>query len=401
MMHQENSASNAAASGFDSGPTHIASPTHTRARDLGVAFDGTTGPYNAITDVPGVRVGYSTIISDAAQMHGAQAACTGVTAILPRGDDVESPCAAGTFALNGNGEMTGRTWIEESGSLTTPVAITNTHSVGIVHSAIDQWLFKRCPRKVAAWMLPVVAETWDGYLNAINSQHVTPQHVLDALDSAASGPIAEGNVGGGTGMCCYGFKGGSGTASRTVTLLDKTYTVGVFLQCNFGKRYELNVHGVLLGRDSKAPNPMQETRWFEEESVVPNPPEGSGSVIAVVATDAPLLPVQCKALARRVPMGLARTGTTGGHFSGDIFLAFSTGNPGSLRSSMAAEEEGRALDSMEFVAWGLMDALYEAVAQCVEESVVNTLVAARDIVGRDGHASYALPHDEVRRAFGR
>lgn len=377
-----------------------ADTTAIRARNLGVPFDGTPGRHNAITDVPGVKVGYTTLISDAEAMRGPHPACTGVTAILPRGNDLLSPCAAGTYSLNGNGELTGRTWIEESGSLTTPIAITNTHSVGIVHSAVDQWLHRESPRKATAWMLPVVGETWDGYLNDINAQHVTVDHVFAALDGATGGPVAEGNVGGGTGMNCYGFKGGSGTSSRIVPIGRECYTVGAFLQCNFGKRPELTVRGIPMGRQSAAPHPMDTEPWFETELGHFPVPAGSGSVIAIIATDAPLLPGQCKALARRIPMGLARTGTTGGHFSGDIFLAFSTANRGALVSSMAADADAEALDSMRFVKWGLMDGLYAAVVQCVEEAVLNALVAARDIEGRDGHRSYALPHDEIRAAFG-
>ncbi|WP_156138875.1 DmpA family aminopeptidase [Microbacterium mangrovi] len=370
-------------------------PTGTvRARDLGIPFDGEPGPWNAITDVPGLEVGYVTLVSD-----GPDAARTGVTAILPRGrDKAGMPCAAGVAVLNGNGELTGRSWIEEAGQFQTPVAITNSHAVGAVHRGVDRWLAEHDPATAAQWMLPVVGETWDGYLNSINADLVRPEHAIAALDAAASGPLAEGNVGGGTGMNCYGFKGGTGTASRIVRGGDASWTVGVLLQANFGSRHELRVGGHPLGRTSAAPNPMETTDWFEREVAGAGPAvPGAGSVIVVVATDAPLLPDQCRALARRVPLGLARTGTTGSHFSGDIFLAFSTANEGALASRMGVPTG--TVQTLEHVSWGGIDAFYAAVVEAVEEAVLNALVAARDMVGRDGHASYALPHDEVRAAF--
>ncbi len=370
------------------------SGTGVRARGLGVPFDGEPGPWNAITDVPGLEIGFTTLVEDAPAV-----ARTGVTAILPRGRaKAGSPCAAGVAVLNGNGELTGRSWIEESGQLQAPIAITNSHAVGAVHSGIDRWMAEHHPSSAAAWMLPVVGETWDGYLNSINADTVQPRHAVSALDAAASGPVAEGNVGGGTGMNCYGFKGGTGTASRTVRLGDETWTVGVLLQANFGSRAELRVAGRPLGRVSQAPNPMETSDWFAQEAgagarAVP----GAGSVIVVVATDAPLLPDQCRALARRVPLGLARTGTTGSHFSGDIFLAFSTANEGALGSRMAGT--GSAVESLSHIAWGRIDPFYAAVVEATEEAVLNSLVAARDTVGRDGHTSFALPHEEVRAAF--
>lgn len=273
---------------------------------LPLQLDGTPGPYNAITDVPGVEVGLVTLTEGAAR--------TGVTALLPRGrDGIATACAAGWYSLNGNGEMTGTTWVEESGTLTLPVGITNTHAVGTVHRGIVDWVVAHHPQAARDWMLPVVAETWDGYLNDINGEHVRTEHAAQAVDTAASGPVAEGSVGGGTGMMCYGFKGGNGTASRQVTYAGDTYTVGVHVQANFGARRELVVGGVPVGRELLDDDPYGSTDWLTP---------GAGSVIVVVATDAPLLPGQCKALARRVPLGLARTGTTGGHFSGDIFLAF-------------------------------------------------------------------------------
>lgn len=367
-----------------------------RARDLGVPFDGEPGEWNAITDVPGVEVGYETVIADEPV-----ALRTGVTAILPRGrHDLSGACAAGIAVLNGNGELTGRSWIEEAGQFQTPIAITNSHAVGAVHRGIDAWLASHDPAAAAQWMLPVVGETWDGYLNSINANAVHPEHATRALDSAASGPIAEGNVGGGTGMNCYGFKGGTGTASRIVRSGDRAWTVGVLMQANFGSRAELRVAGHRLGPDSQAPNPMETTGWFERDTASDaRAAPGAGSVIVVVATDAPLLPDQCRALARRVPLGLARTGTTGSHFSGDIFLAFSTANADGLRSRMGAQRV--EVDTVEHIAWGSIDPFYTAVVEATEEAVVNALVAARDMTGRDGHQSFALPHDEVRKAFGR
>lgn len=371
--------------------TDLGSP---RARDLGVSLDGVTGRWNAITDVPGLEVGFETIVRDEPSV-----ARTGVTAILPRGrSGLGVPCAAGVAVLNGNGELTGRSWIDEAGQFQTPLAITNSHAVGSVHRGIDRWLAEHDPAAAAQWMLPVVGETWDGYLNEINAEAVTPEHAMRALDSAASGPVAEGNVGGGTGMNCYGFKGGTGTASRIVGAGDRSWTVGVLLQANFGSRAELRVDGHRLGRDSAAACPIETTDWFAHETgEAARATPGAGSVIVVVATDAPLLPDQCRALARRVPLGLARTGTTGSHFSGDIFLAFSTANAGALGSRMGTP--AGATDQLEVLAWGTIDALYAAVVEATEEAVLNALVAARDIEGRNGHASFAIPHDEIRAAF--
>jgi len=365
-----------------------------RARDLGIPFDGTPGPANAITDVPGVEVGYVTLSAGEVQ--------TGVTAILPRGrSGVGTACAAATYSLNGNGELTGRSWIDESGSLALPVLITNSHAVGTVHRGTIDWVADTHPAVAAQWMLPVVGETWDGYLNDINGAHVLPRHAAEAIREAHAGPIAEGSVGGGTGMNCYGFKGGSGSASRVVRHGSSRYTVGVFLQANFGKRSELRLAGVPLGRRSAAPNPMEETDWFTRDGTPQPAVAGAGSVIAVVATDAPLLPSHLSAIARRVPLGLARTGTTGSHFSGDIFLAFSTANAGAFASRMPAGPATDAdLDTVTALPWGHLDPFFEAAVEAVEEAVANALVAARDAVGRAGHASYALPHAEIRAAFG-
>ncbi|QNQ00538.1 Beta-peptidyl aminopeptidase BapA [Yarrowia lipolytica] len=366
-----------------------------RARDLNIPLDGTPGPNNAITDVPGVEVGYTTLTSGGAK--------TGVTAILPRGKTgVGKACTAATFSFNGNGELTGRSMIDEAGVLALPILITNSHSVGAVHRACDLWVAKHFPKVAAQWMLPVVGETWDGYLNEINGDHVKEDHVFDALNTASSGPLQEGNVGGGTGMNCYSFKGGSGTSSRNVQFGTKSYTVGCLLQANFGRRNEFKVAGRPLGKDSKAPNPMGTTDWFEREAEgLPKVPEGSGSIIVVIATDAPLLPGQLQALCRRVPLGLARTGTSGGHFSGDIFVAFSTAeSAASIASKMPygpAKDED--IQTIQFVPRGHIDMFYEAVVQCVEEAVLNAMVAAEDMEGRDGHKSFALPHGEVREAF--
>jgi L-aminopeptidase/D-esterase-like protein len=297
-----------------------------RARQLGLPFDGLPGRHNAITDVPGVEVGYSTLISGAGPLRpGRGPVRTGVTAILPYGRaGVGRVAVAGWHSLNGNGEMTGTTWIEETGGLMLPVLITNTHAVGACHQGMTEWVIEHRPDLARQWLLPVVAETWDGYLNDTNGSHVTAAHARAAIDGAAGGAIAEGSVGGGTGMTCYGFKGGSGTASRTVELGGERYTVGAFVQANFGRRDELRIAGVPVGRQLLDDNPEEDGDWLA--------PPGAGSVIVVLATDAPMLPGQCKAMARRVPLGLARTGTSGSHFSGDIFLAFSTANGDALAS---------------------------------------------------------------------
>lgn len=368
-----------------------------RARDLGIPFDGATGPLNAITDVPGLEVGMVTLIEgDGELVPDRGPVRTGVTAILPVGAaNTSSAIPAAIYSLNGNGEMTGSHWIKETGGLTGPVMITNTHAVGTVHRGVIEWTKKHHSEAAMEWLLPVVAETWDGYLNDINGPHVKVEHAVQAIEAAASGPVAEGSFGGGTGMNCYGFKGGNGTSSRTVPFGGKDYTVGVFLQANFGDRKELRIAGVPLG-DLDVPNPMESDTWVDRDRsrVAPG---GAGSVIVVVATDAPLLPGQCEALARRVPLGLARTGTAGGHFSGDIFLAFSTAQPGPLSSGFPTESRHAAkLQSLDFVPWNYMDAFYTAVVQSVEEAVINALINNETMIGRDGNISYALPHDEVK-----
>jgi D-aminopeptidase len=362
-----------------------------RARGLSIPLPGAPGTYNAITDVGGVQVGYTTLVAGEGALNvGAGPVRTGVTAVLPRGRaGVGTACAAGWYSLNGNGEMTGTTWIEESGSLAVPVLITNTHAVGPCHRGVIDWMVEHAPDASRQWLLPVVAETWDGYLNDINGSHVQPEHAMAAIDAAADGWVEEGSVGGGTGMNCYGFKGGSGTASRVVEHGRDFFTVGAFVQANFGSRHELTVTGVPVGQDLADDNPMADTDWLA--------PPGAGSVIAVVATDAPLLPGQCKALARRVPLGLARTGTTGSHFSGDLFLAFSTGNAGALTStSPATQSDVAEYETLRFVPWGRTDGLYRAAVEAVEEAVLDALVANDTMVGRDGHRSPALPHERLR-----
>ncbi|WP_062463396.1 DmpA family aminopeptidase [Demequina soli] len=363
-----------------------------RARDLGIDLPGTPGPLNGITDVPGVLVGAVTHRFDTDD--AAVAARTGVTAILPLGrDGVGATVPAAVHSLNGNGELTGSHWIRDAGAFAGPIMLTNTHAVGTVHRGTVDWTARNRPDLAAEWLLPVVGETWDGYLNSINEPFVTLEDAGRAIDAATSGPVPEGSQGGGTGMNCYGFKGGNGTSSRLVEIGGETYTVAVFLQANFGERAELTIQGVPFG-DADVPYPMGDVGWFLEDRRVPG---GSGSCIAIVATDAPLIPTQCEALAKRVSLGLARTGTTGGHFSGDIFLAFSTGNAGALDNGFPATSAADAeLATMRVVPWSWMDLLYTATVQATEEAVLNVLVANEDATGRDGHFSPALPHALVR-----
>jgi len=375
--------------------------THTadgqpRARGLGIVVPGVPGPHNAITDVSGIEVGATTLIrGDGPLTVGEGPVRTGVTAILPRGrDGVGRPCAAGWYALNGNGEMTGTTWIDEAGSFNSPIVLSNTHAVGACQTGVVSWVNRVHPTLARQWLLPVCAETWDGYLNDINGGHVRPEHVEAALDAAVTGPVSEGSVGGGTGMNCYGYKGGNGTASRLVRYGQRTFTVAAFVQANFGSRAELTVAGRHVGPSLLDDNPLDDD-WFEADLGL-KPPPGAGSVIVIVATDAPLLPGQCKALARRVPFGLARTGTTGSHFSGDIFLAFSTADVPGLASTFHAGPPGDdEFGTITFVPWGRMDDLYTAVVQSVEEAILNCLVVNDDMVGRDGHRSPRLPHDRL------
>jgi D-aminopeptidase len=378
-----------------------------RARDLGIPFDGQPGRWNAITDVPGLTAGYTTLIDgDGPLVRGKGPVRTGVTVILPRGRaGVGVACAAGSYSMNGNGEMTGLTWVEESGSLSQPILVTSTHAVGACHHGAVQWVADNHPLVAAKWSLPLVAETWDGYLHDINGAHVTADHAIAALDDARTGPLAEGSVGGGTGMNCYGYKGGSGTSSRLVPYAETTYTVGVFVQANFGSRHELTIAGVRLGETLADDNPMETGEWFGLD-MRRAAPGGAGSVIVIVATDAPMLPGQCKAMARRVPLGLARTGTCGSHFSGDIFLALSTANEGALTSDFADPDAGAdAYETLRFVPWGAVDPFFDAVVQGVEEAVVNALVANhtltdRQMIGRDGNRSPALPIERVVTALG-
>ncbi|MFI5097288.1 MAG: P1 family peptidase [Candidatus Acidiferrales bacterium] len=356
---------------------------HPRARDLGVPFDGTPGPFNAITDVPGVTVGHTTLISGEGKLEvGKGPVRTGVTAILPRGkDSFDGAVFAGWWTLNGNGEMTGTTWVEESGFLVGPVMITNTHSVGVVRDAVIQWIVAH--RKMGPdddwWSLPVVAETWDGWLNDINGFHVKPEHAFHAIESAHGGLVEEGAVGGGTGMICNGFKGGIGTSSRKLPAKDGGYTVGVLVQCNYGSRQNFRVAGIPVGREIASEDPY---------AFVPSDIAERGSIIVVVATDAPLLPMQLKRLAHRVTLGLGRDGSISGNGSGDIFLAFSTANPGA-----AAEDH---LVDLKMLPNDMLDPVFAATVQATEEAIINAMIAAESMTGRDNHHVTALPHDQLR-----
>jgi L-aminopeptidase/D-esterase-like protein len=368
---------------------HHATPSgKPRARALAIPLAGTPGPSNAITDVPGVTVGYTTLI------EGAEIR-TGVTAVHPRSDPGD-PCAAGFHSLNGNGEMTGLAWIAETGMQSGPICLTNTHAVGIAHAGIVRWMVEHHPRVAEAWLLPVVSETWDGYLNDINGAHVKEAHVLQALDGATAGAIEEGSVGGGTGMCCYEFKGGTGTASRAVG----DHTVGVLVQANFGSRHELTIAGVRLGEELKDDNPLGDWVPGACRQGIPRRAGGlgAGSIVAIVATDAPLLPHQCAALARRVTLGIARTGTTGSHFSGDLFLALSTGNPGAFAGQDLVTRADR-LGELRFLPWHALDPYFEAVVQATEEAILNALVANEEMTGSRGHRVPALPRERVRAAM--
>jgi len=355
-----------------------------RARDLGVPFDGTPGPRNAITDVAGVTVGHRTLIED---LQDGRAVRTGVTAVLPRGNDsLMRPVFAGWFALNGNGEMTGTTWLEESGQLEGPVMLTNTHSVGVVRDATIAWRIRKSGPDATGyyWSLPVVAETWDGHLNDINGFHVKPADVDAALDGAASGRVAEGNVGGGTGMICYEFKGGIGTASRVVEILEASYTLGALVQANYGMRDELVIAGVPVGRA------LRDHRVYSE----PEPASGGdGSIIVVLATDAPLLPHQLERVARRASLGLARNGAIAHNGSGDIFIAFSTADQSVGRADRVLSHQSIPNDEL--------DSLFAATVQATEEAIVNALVAARDMVGDQGRYAKALPHGKLQELLAR
>ncbi len=348
-----------------------------RARDLGIPFEGTPGQFNAITDVAGVEVGHTTLISGEGKLQvGVGPIRTGVTAVLPRGKQNSDAVFAGWYSLNGNGEMTGTTWIEESGFMEGPLMITNTHSVGVVRDAVITWQLKQQGKTAQAWGLPVVAETYDGWLNDINGFHVKPEHAFAALDSAKSGAVAEGNVGGGTGMICYEFKGGIGTSSRKLSERQGGYTVGVLVQANFGLRSQLQIAGVPVGKE------ITEGTIRKIEM---------GSIIVAVATDAPLLPHQLKRLARRVPLGLARTGSMSGNGSGDIFVAFSTANPKAWESQEPA--------ALKMLPNERMNSLFDATVLATEEAVINAMVAAETMTGVDGHKILALPHNRLREVL--
>jgi D-aminopeptidase len=360
--------------------------TKPRARDLGVPFEGTPGPLNSITDIKGIEVGHSTLISGEGKLQvGVGPVRTGVTAILPRGKPSSNdPVFAGWFSLNGNGEMTGTTWVEESGFLEGPIMITNTHSVGVVRDAVIAWRVKQGRPDPSGywWSLPIVAETYDGYLNDVNGFHVKPEHAFQALDGAKTGVIAEGNVGGGTGMVCYGFKGGIGTASRKLDQNAGGYTVGVLVQANFGRRNQLRIAGVPVGTE------ITEGRL---SSLDGSPRDDVGSVIIVVATDAPLLAHQLKRLARRAALGVARTGSTSGDGSGDIFVAFSTANPEAAKTA--------GIVQLTMLPNDRMNPVFEATVQATEEAIVNALVAAETMTGVDGHKVIALPHDRLKEVL--
>ena len=353
--------------------------TKPRARDLGVPFDGTPGANNAITDVHGVEVGHTTLISGNGKLKvGEGPVRTGVTAIHPRGKNANDSVFGAWFTLNGNGEMTGTTWLEDSGFLNGPIMITNTHSVGVVRDAVIAWKVKRGEPDMEGywWSLPVVAETWDGYLNDINGFHVKPEHVFHALDTAHGGPVEEGSVGGGTGMICNEFKGGIGTASRVLDKKAGSYTVGVLVQCNYGRRDQLRIAGVPVGKE------------------IPEHPaygQDVGSIIIVIATDAPLIPTQLKRLARKASLGLGRDGSYSGDGSGDIFVAFSTANPG------AAIPKG--VRDLKMLPNDSLDPLFLATVEATEEAVINAMVAAETMTGIDGHTAIALPHDRLQEVL--
>ena len=366
---------------------HVTPSGKPRARHYAIPFDGTPGPNNAITDVPGVEVGYTTLIEgDGPLIVGQGPVRTGITAILPRPrDQLATPVFAGLFSANGNGEMTGSHFIEEIGAFNFPITITNTHSCGLARDATIRWMNRLQPGVMEdAWGLPVAAETYDGFLSDINGFHVTDAHVMAAMDSAASGLIEEGSVGGGTGMIVFEFKGGSGTASRTVEWAGESFTVGTFVQANFGRRRNLLVRGRRCGEELAEPALVEHS-----------PRKEKGSIIAVVATDAPLMPHQLKRLSRRIPLGVAWTGGLGYHSSGDIFLSFSTANA----------EAATALSGQRATAGYIPDAdidpFFDAVVQSVEEAILNAMVANSDMTGRDGNFVPALPREWLERTFGK
>ena len=361
-------------------------PKKPRARDLGIPFDGTPGKFNAITDVAGVLVGHTTLITGEGKLQvGKGPVRTGVTAVLPRGrDSMNDAVFAGWFSQNGNGEMTGTTWVEESGFLEGPVMITNTHSVGVVRDAVIQWRVAHGQPDPTSfwWSLPVVAETWDGWLNDINGFHVKPEHAFHAIDSAHGGPVEEGAVGGGTGMVCNGYKGGIGTASRQLEAKLGGYTVGALVQCNYGSRQNLRIAGIPVGREIPADDPY---------AYQPSEISERGSIIVVIATDAPLLSHQLKRLARRVSLGLGRNGSISGNGSGDIFIAFSTANSHS--------EGGKEPVSIKMLPNDALDPIFAATVQATEESIINAMIAAETMTGIENHKVTALPHDKLREVL--
>jgi D-aminopeptidase len=368
-----------------------------RARDLGIPLPGTPGPLNAITDVAGVEVGHTTLIEGDGQLVvGKGPVRTGVTAILPRGKESQDPVFAGCAVLNGNGEMTGTAWVEESGFLSGPIMITNTHSVGVVRDAVVAWLAVRNSR--LTWALPVVAETFDGMLNDINGFHVTKEHVFAALANASSAPIIEGNIGGGTAMICHDFKGGIGTASRVLGPNQGGHTVGVLCQCNHGRRRDLTIAGVAIGREMPELMPCYdddsppEREWLR--NVLPRcgeaaseTPAGRGSIIIVVATDAPFLPHQLKRLARRTALGLALVGGRGHNDSGDLMIAFSVANHDAADPARVAELKMLPNESI--------DPVFIATIEATEESIVNAMLAAETMTGADRVRVHALPHQRL------
>lgn len=356
-----------------------------RARDLGLPFPGMTGEYNALTDVPGVEIGFTTIIEgDGPVQIGKGPIRTGVTAILPRGKQEKmQPVWAGFYSLNGNGEMTGMHWVNDGGYFLSPICITNTHSVGIAHHATTKWMVKQYEQQFSSehlWAMPVVAETYDGVLNDINGQHIAAEHVLSAIEGARSGPVAEGNVGGGTGMICYEFKGGTGTSSRVVNINNQQHHIGVLVQANFGLREWLTILGVPVGKH------MRKEKLLEKEQ---------GSIIVIIGTDIPMLPHQLQRVAKRAAIGIGRSGSPGGNSSGDIFLAFSTANEMDIH-----QLSGEKL-AMEFVNDEVFDPIYEAVCQAVDESVVNALIAAETMtaVKPYGQKVLAIDHEELMRVM--
>jgi len=368
--------------------TLSAQTTKPRARDLGIPFEGTPGKYNAITDVVGVEVGYKTLIEGSGKLvTGKGPVRTGVTAIFPKGKGSLDRVFAGWFTLNGNGEMTGTTWVDESGCLGSPIFITNTHSVGIVRDAVIEWHMKKVKGSSYSGdiSLPVVAETWDGFLNDINGFHVKKEHVFEAIESASGGPIKEGNIGGGTGMMAHSFKGGTGTSSRKLTDKEGGYTIGVLVQANYGRRPLLSIAGVPVGKEI--------TDLLPKEN---KPDVDQGSIIVVVATDAPLLPHQLKRIVKRVSLGIGVLGGRGGNSSGDIFIAFSTANP-----EVGKENEIAHLDMLPNEK---IDPIFTAVTAATEEAIVNAMIAAETMEGINGNTAYAIPHDRlvaVLKKYGR